>query len=268
MTELSPVQKKTVEFILSHIEKTGMPPTLREIASHFQWKAVGSAQDVVAALRKKGVLQSSAPGKSRQIVPCPDIFGGLFQYEPNAFATFPTLEKKSTKKQSLKQTKSHQSAHGPFLPGFEDFLRVPLLGQVQAGNPTEALEQQNEFITFPSVSRSHLRGGPLFALTIKGYSMVNAGFLPGDTVLVESTQTAQDRDIVVANVLYSEVTVKRLAQKGSALYQTAQETLKTEENPPWFLIPENPNFDPIPFGYQEDDRIVGVVRSLFRKNIL
>jgi len=268
MVELTTVQKKTVEFILTHIESTGMPPTLREIALHFQWKAVGSAQDVVAALRKKGVLLSPAPGKARQIVPAPEIFGGLFQLETE-LSSMNSMEHNSTKKHDKKNHREIPQHKGPFLPGFEDLLRVPLLGQVQAGLPLEVLEQQvSEFATFPAISRGLLRGGELFALTVEGYSMLNAGFLPGDLVLVETTKTAHDREIVVANIHYSEVTVKRFALKGSSLYRAAQNISKIQTLPPAFLMPENPDFDPIPFGTHEEDKLIGVVRSLFRKSVI
>lgn len=267
MVELTSVQKKAVEFILTHIESTGMPPTLREIAGYFQWKAVGSAQDVVAALRKKGVLLSPAAGKARQIVPSPEIFSGLFQ--PEQVLSAMNIDHDDTKNKSqTKKAPKHKPSFDKVLPGFEEFLRVPLLGQVQAGIPLEAIEQSHEFATFPAMSRSQLRGGSLFALAVEGYSMLNAGFLPGDFILIESSTHAHDREIVVANVHYSEVTVKRYAQKGSSLYRAAQNLLKTEKPPPAFLMPENPDFDPIPFGNQPEDRLIGIVRSLYRKNIL
>lgn len=262
MVELTQVQKKTVEFILTHIEKTGMPPTLREIASHFNWKAVGSAQDVVAALRKKGVLLSPAAGKARQIVPSPEIYGGLFP--PDQVLSATNLE--HSKPHSKKVAKP-KPIFDKVLPGFEDFLRVPLLGQVQAGLPLEAIEQNYEYATFPAMTRSQLRGGELFALAVEGYSMLNAGFLPGDVILVEASPHVRDREIVVARVGYSEVTVKRFAQKGSSLYRAAQHILKTEILPPAFLMPENPDFDPLPFGTQEEDKLIGIVRSLFRKSV-
>ncbi len=264
MVELTLVQKKAVEFILSHIETTGMPPTLREIAFFFKWKAVGSAQDVVAALRKKGVLLSPAAGKARQIVPAPEIFGGLFHPDQELSA----MNSSSHKASHPKKNSSSPSIFDKVLPGFEDFLRVPLLGQVQAGLPLEAVAQHHEYTVFPGVSRSMLRGGELFALTVEGYSMLNAGFLPGDIILIESSSTAHDREIVVASLHYSEVTVKRYAQKGSFLYRAAQNTLKSPNLPPAFLMPENPDFDPIPFGAQEEDKIIGVVKSLFRKGIV
>jgi repressor LexA len=261
MSELTAVQKKTLDFILSHIESTGIPPTLREIANYFQWKAVGSAQDVVSALRKKGVLLNSTSGKARQIVPAPEIYGGLFQAKID-YSKEHHKEKKSTKTPFTPL----QKISGPFLPGFEEFIRVPLLGMVQAGNPSEAIEQQqHDYVAFPPISRASLRNSSLFALTVEGFSMLFAGFLPGDTILVEANQSPNDKEIVVACVNHTEVTVKRFAKYGSTLYKKAEKELR--QTPPAFLMPENPEFSPIPFGNREDDRIIGVVRSLFRKEI-
>ena len=233
MVQLTPVQKNTLNFIQETIETKGVPPTLREIASHFKWKAVGSAQDVVAALRKKGVLVTPDGGKSRQIRP------------------------------NLKNNSGFHDQH----PLNEGFL-VPLLGLVQAGLPHEAIEHSSEMIFFPNVPKNNFKRENFFALTVEGFSMLNAGFLPGDIILVESIKTASDREIVVANVNTNEVTVKRFAKKGSSFYKETQQKLNANLSPPAFLIPENPIFHVLPFGTQEEDRIIGVVRSLFRKTIL
>ncbi len=264
MVELTSVQKKAVEFILSHIEDTGMPPTLREIASYFQWKAVGSAQDVVAALRKKGILLAPSPGKARQIVPAPELLQGLFHPDVEISAMQGERTKSSIRKQIVKTSPIYDKV----LPGFEDLFRVPLLGTVQAGYPAEAIQNPAEYVAFPAVSRDKLRGGALFALTVEGYSMLNAGFLPGDRILVEICLDARDKDIVVAKVQDNEVTVKRFAVKGSLLYRSVNSLLDKKYLPPAFLVPENSDFDAIPFGTQENDRIVGVVRALFREHVL
>ena len=265
MVELTNVQKKVVEFILAHIESTGMPPTLREISANFNWKAVGSAQDVITALRKKGVLLSPASGKARQIVPVPEIISGLFDpdTEINAIGTYPFSKKK---RYSITSTREEQ-----LLPGFDEPLRVPLLGYVQAGSPHEAIESNSSFTTFPALSRGVLRGGILFALSVEGYSMLNAGFLPGDAILVETSLEAFDRDIIVARLSSQDVTVKRFAKKGSSTYRSALGFFSKNNfnklSPPAFLVPENPDFEPIPFGLNEDEKIVGIVRSLYRRSV-
>lgn len=101
---------------------------------------------------------------------------------------------------------------------------VPLLGSVQAGHLTEAIEEPDGYIGV----QSRQANDELFALKVRGYSMVNAGILPGDIVIVHKQETANHGDIVVAMV-EDEATVKRLKFiKG---------------NPQ--LHPENDEFEPI-----------------------
>lgn len=262
MFELTSVQFKVMEFIFNHMDATGTPPTIREIASYFQWKAIGSAQDVIAALRKKGLLLSPAPGKSRQIVPTKDVAEIFFNYHVNSKENSINYKTIKNKKHQYKGTSSR------VLPEFENFLRVPLVGSVKAGVPQEAIENAGEFITFPN---SSLRNGKVFALQIDGFSMIHAGFLPNDIVLVEATNTnPQDKDIVIAAIYNGETTIKRFAQKGSTLYKENSKFLTNysiDNEPPAILIPENPDFIPLPFGLHENDKIIGIVRSLYRKNI-
>ena len=84
--------------------------------------------------------------------------------------------------------------------------------------------------------------------------MLNVGFLPGDQLLVERASDARDGEIVVACPIPGEATVKRFALRGSSLYARAMDAFaatydKVKAVPPALLIPENPAFSPIPFGY-------------------
>lgn len=102
---------------------------------------------------------------------------------------------------------------------------VPLLGSVQAGQLTEAIEDPDGYI---GVQQSRSFGQALFALKVKGYSMMNAGILPGDIVIVHQQVTANNGDIVVA-MIEEEATVKRF------------KIIKGKPE----LHPENDEFEPI-----------------------
>ncbi len=259
MFELTNVQFKVMEFIFNQMDATGTPPTIREIACYFQWKAIGSAQDVIAALRKKGLLLSPVPGKSRQIVPTKEVAEFFFNYHSHEKDTF-------IRNKPIKNKKSPSQVFS----GFEDLLSVPLVGSVRAGLPQEAIENAGEFITFPNNPRISLRNKKFFALQIDGFSMINAGFLPNDIVLVESNSYPQDKDIVIASIYNGETTLKRFAKIGSILYIENSKFIlnfSNENMPLAILVPENPDFTPLPFGLHENDKIIGVVRSLYRKNI-
>lgn len=275
MVQLTDLQGKVVIYILECLDKTGMPPTLREIAAHFEWKAVGSAQDVVTVLRKKGFLQTPVPGKSRQLVPTPEALkwwkAQTGQTETSAafrssmFEGTRTAVRRDSLQDSLKQLKTS-------LSDAANCLFVPVVGLVQAGSPHEAIEHATATVPFLNVQRKGT-GSTLFAVTVEGYSMMNVGFLPGDYLLVESAPAARNGDIVVAAVGDHEVTVKRFAMRGSQLYRQAHERLMGNTKltfdalPPALLVPENNDFEAISFGSNESDRVIGIVRSLYRQDV-
>ena len=119
---------------------------------------------------------------------------------------------------------------------------VPILGGVQAGALTTALQEVEGFV---SVQRA---GDDLFALRVKGWSMVNAAILPGDVLVVRSQPDADDGDVVVA-LVEDEATVKRLRRVQGRVE----------------LHPENPDFSVIvPEGLQLLGKVIEVRRNLER----
>ena len=102
--------------------------------------------------------------------------------------------------------------------------QVPVLGNVAAGAPILAEEHVEEYLTFDTGARS----GEYFALRVRGESMLGAGILPGDLVVVHAQQDCHNGDIVVA-LFEDEATVK---------------TLRRKDGHTW-LMPENPDFKPI-----------------------
>ena len=126
-----------------------------------------------------------------------------------------------------KLTKQAGKARGYRLPkqsGLPVPALVPLLGQVQAGNLTTAVEDPEGYLAV----QYRKKRDDLFALRVRGESMVGAGILPGDVVVVRKQSTAEHGDIVVA-LVDDEATVKRLRFRGNQAE----------------LHPENPTFEPI-----------------------
>lgn len=120
-------------------------------------------------------------------------------------------------------------------------VKVPLLGTVTAGAPILAVQDVEEYIPFRGGSYS---GKDLFALHVKGESMINAGILDGDVIIVQRTATARNGEIVVA-LVEDEATVKRFYK----------------EDGHYRLQPENDTMDPI---IVEQCSILGKVISLMR----
>ncbi len=127
--------------------------------------------------------------------------------------------------------------------GTRGAVQVPVLGQVQAGAPTLAVEDIECYIPFTPVSA----GGDkqYFALRVRGESMIKAGIFEGDFVICEQTPVANEGEIVVALVDGEDATVKRFYREGYGFR----------------LQPENDDFDPI---YATDVAILGKVVALIR----
>ena len=127
------------------------------------------------------------------------------------------------------------------IEGCEQTAQVPILGKVTAGLPILAVEEIQGYLP---ITASQQRGRELFALTVQGESMKNAGILDGDYIVVERTPTARDGDIVVA-LIEDEATVKRLYRETDCVR----------------LQPENDAFEPI---YAKEVIILGKVISVVR----
>ena len=121
-------------------------------------------------------------------------------------------------------------------------LKVPLLGTVPAGVPITAIEDITEYLTFAPAKHYD---GELFALRVRGESMINAGIFDGDVVIVEQCSTVRNGEIAVVMVNGGEATVKRFYK----------------ENGGFRLQPENDTMEPI---YVREASIAGKVVALLR----
>lgn len=118
--------------------------------------------------------------------------------------------------------------------------RVPIVGNVAAGSPILAEECIEDYLTFDTGGR----GEEFFALRVRGESMLNAGILPGDLVVVRRQQVANNGEIVVA-MIEDEATVKRLSRQSGRIW----------------LLPENDAYSPIDGTYAQIlGKVVAVVR--------
>jgi repressor LexA len=138
---------------------------MKEVARHFGWSSVSTAQQHLAALQKKGRL-------------------ARIPHSPRALRVT----------RPLRAMKSDQS------------VAVPLVGRIAAGSPSFALEEAEEVLPLP---RALFRGSSLFALRVKGDSMIDAGIFDGDIAVLRSGSDFSDGDIA-AVVVDEEATLKRV----------------------------------------------------------
>jgi len=204
-------QKEILEFIISHIEQYGYPPSISEIQEKFSFKSPNAVSDHLEALERKGYI-TRRPHKSRGI-------------------------------EVLIQSKSEKN--DSFNGG--NVAEVPIIGRVAAGTPILA-EENLEGTLF--VDRFLVRNPKgVFALRVQGESMVNAGILDGDFVLVKQQPVADQGEIVVA-LIEDEATVKRFYKDKNKIK----------------LKPENDTMKPIVVDSKDCSvRIIGKVVGVIRK---
>ena len=134
---------------------------------------------------------------------------------------------------------------------FEQAIRVPVVGHIRAGEPVLAQEHVEGHVVIDGAwigSSSGAAGSQHFALNVKGDSMINAGILDGDFVIVRQQPTAQDGDIVVA-LLGEEATIKRFFKEEDRVR----------------LQPEHPTMEPLLVSKQQPLTVLGKVVAVFRK---
>ncbi len=125
-----------------------------------------------------------------------------------------------------------------------DSVQLPLYGRIAAGTLIEALRDPGSFIDVPAAL---IAGGEHYALEVDGESMIEAGILDGDTVIIKRTETAENGTIVVALVDDGEVTLKRLRRRGDSIA----------------LEPANKDFETRIFG-PDQVKVQGVLKALYR----
>lgn len=213
-TEMLPLterQRTVFDFILSNITKFGYPPTIPEIQERFSFKSPNAVQYHLEALERKGYI-ARRPHKSRGL----EILNGKISKDNNSNAD-------------------------------ANITEVPIVGSVSAGMPILAQENIEGSIFVDKIISKNSKG--MFALRIKGTSMVNAGIIDGDFVLVHQQPTAEQGEIVVA-LIEDEATVKRFYKDKNKIR----------------LKPENDTMEPIFMDPRENDvKIIGKVQGIIRK---
>ena len=215
MEKLTATQSKALSFIRAASQTNGVPPSLRELCEHMGYSAIGSAQDLVNALRRKGYLENSDKQLARSL------------------------------------TVTREALRDPALESTPETLVVPCLGSVPAGNPLEALEERIGTLRMSTSMFGKNIPSPreVFALRAAGNSMIEAGILDGDWLVVRSCTEAPAGTIVVARIESGDATVKRLM---------------CDKARGWFLKPENSAFKPIYAG-EKSFEVIGQVLALQRQ---
>ena len=205
---LSRRQTQVLELIRETVAERGYPPTVREIGEELGLRSPSTVHSHLSALERAGAIRRDST-------------------KPRAIAVLRGDEEGAGAERSE--------------PGRE----VPLVGRIAAGGPILAEENLEEVMTLPE---SLVGSGELFMLEVRGDSMIGAGILDGDLVVVRSQPDVDDGDIAAFLVDGEEATVKRLERRDGRV----------------ILHSENPDYPPMEFtdGVESLGRVVTVLRTL------
>ncbi|MBI3440523.1 MAG: transcriptional repressor LexA [Proteobacteria bacterium] len=212
-------------FIHEYINNTGLSPSFEEMKIGLDLKSKSGIHRLINALVERGFLER-LPNKARALeikklpknIPAPS--------NTNRPATAPRAG-------SAKQGR-----------GRDAMVQIPLHGKIAAGTPIEAVRHEQDTVDIPVNMLGSL---PCYALTVEGDSMMKAGIIDGDIVVIEKCDRARDGEIVVALVDEEEVTLKRLRREVGSIV----------------LMPENDAYQPLRLS-PDRVQIQGRLRSLFR----
>lgn len=194
MKGLTDRQLAVLQFIQSHQASQGYPPTIREIGEQLGIKSTNGVNDHLKALERKGML-SRVGSKSRAME---------------------VLSDATSRELPASDLHTTQLISSPKFAVEDDSLSVPLLGRIAAGTPIESIELEADRIRIDRSTLGRYARGKVFALRVKGDSMIGDGILDGDTVFVAHGTEARDGEIA-AVMVDGAATVKRIYRDGRNL---------------------------------------------------
>ncbi|WP_346912238.1 transcriptional repressor LexA [uncultured Roseibium sp.] len=204
-------QYELLMFIHERLKETGVPPSFDEMKDALDLRSKSGIHRLITALEERGFIRR-LPNRARamEVIRLPDsIAPGLGV--PRARGSFsPEVIEGSLGKPSAPA----QPAPAPAVHEQHSGIEVPVMGRIAAGVPIEAIQTHSHSITVPA---DLLGKGEHYALEVRGDSMIEAGILDGDTVLIRRIDSADSGDIVVALVDDEEATLKRLRKKGESI---------------------------------------------------
>jgi repressor LexA len=206
-------QHELLIFIDKHLRQTGFSPSFEEMKEALKLKSKSGIHRLITALEERGFLRRRAHrARALEVIRLPENLAPR-RATAEATAAAPAREPPF----------APNVIRGNFatnLPGVQKAaneaaaVQLPLYGRIAAGLPIEALRDQGTQIEVPLAL---LGNGEHYALEVSGDSMVEAGILDGDTVIIRRGDTAENGSIVVALVDENEVTLKRLRRRGNSI---------------------------------------------------
>jgi repressor LexA len=201
-------QHELLLFIHERMKESGIPPSFDEMKEALDLASKSGIHRLIMALEERGFIRR-LPNRARalEVLRLPDSMApglsGARKFSPSVIEG--SLGKKQPEPASDPAPKAARESSG---------VSVPVMGRIAAGVPIEAIQNRTHMIAVPP---EMLTGGEHYALEVRGDSMIEAGILDGDTVIIRNTSTANPGEIVVALVDDQEATLKRFRRKGASI---------------------------------------------------
>lgn len=230
-------QKQVLDFLANFINRHGYSPSFEEMAAGLRLHSLATVHKHLQVLERKGFIRRRYnQSRSVEVVAVPGAvpYGGSLPFDGTAETQARVMQR------TRAATQDESSTFQP-LPNLE----FPLLGRIAAGQPVEAIPQPENF----SLGDFGSRKGKIYVLRVKGDSMVEDHICDGDYILVETAETAQNGDIVVALIGGTDATLKRFFLEGTEKIR---------------LQPANAQMDPIivpAANVKIQGRVIGVLRK-------
>ena len=206
-------QHELLMFIHERVRETGVPPSFDEMKEALDLKSKSGIHRLVTALEERGFLKRlEKRARALEIVRLPENVADTLR--PATTRTQAQRLSASTGVRGSRTPSDPRNGGSPRRAESEGAMNVPVLGRIAAGTPIEAL--QNKIADMP-VPAGMLGRGEHYALEVTGDSMINAGILDGDTVVIQQATTANTGEIVVALIDDAEATLKRLRRRGDSI---------------------------------------------------
>ncbi|MCL6708730.1 transcriptional repressor LexA [Pseudomonas sp. R2.Fl] len=199
-----------------------MPPSFDEMKDALDLASKSGIHRLITALEERGFIRR-LPNRARalEVIKLPEAYSPSLQ--PRRGFAPSVIEGSLGKKPPAPPAKEPVADNG-------NSISVPVMGRIAAGVPISAIQNNTHDITVPA---EMLGNGEHYALEVKGDSMIEAGILDGDTVIIRNGSTANPGDIIVALVDDEEATLKRFRRRGASIaLEAANPAYETRIFPP------------------------------------
>jgi repressor LexA len=198
-------QSDLLRFIHERLKETGVPPSFDEMKDALDLRSKSGIHRLILALEERGFIRR-LPNRARalEVLRLPE--SATLQNASRAKKFSPSvIEGNLGRVRPLQEREEEET---------ELNVAIPVMGRIAAGTPISAIQSRSHTISLPP---DLLSSGEHFALEVRGDSMIEAGILDGDTVVIRKQEQAETGDIVVALIDEEEATLKRLRKRGASI---------------------------------------------------